>query len=39
LAGFRTVKITDRKCKVDWAEFIKEIADEHYQTEKTLSVI
>jgi len=30
LAGFRTVKITDRKCKVDWAEFIKEIADEHY---------
>ena len=32
LAGFRTVKITDRKCKVDWAEFIKEIADEHYHS-------
>jgi len=27
LAGFRKVKITTKKCKVDWAEFIKEIAD------------
>lgn len=27
LAGFRMVKITENKCKVDWAEFIKEISD------------
>ena len=30
LVGFLKVKITDKKCKVDWAEFIKEIADEYY---------
>jgi len=30
LAGFRTVKITENKCKVDWAEFVKEIADTYY---------
>jgi hypothetical protein len=30
LAGFRTVKITENKCKVDWAEFAKEIADIHF---------
>ena len=27
LAGFRKVKITENKCKTDWAEFIREIAD------------
>lgn len=30
LSGVRKVKITQNKCKVDWAEFIKEIADQHY---------
>lgn len=30
LAGKRFVKITDQKKKVDWAEFIKEIADIYY---------
>ena len=30
LAGFRTVKITENKCKVDWAEFAKEIVDIHF---------
>jgi len=30
LAGFRTVKITEKKCKIDFAEFVKEIADTHY---------
>jgi hypothetical protein len=39
LAGFRTVKITDRKCKVDWAEFIKEIADEHYPEAKLITLV
>ena len=27
LAGFRMVKVTWSKCKVDWAEFIKELED------------
>jgi len=39
LAGFRTVKITDRKCKVDWAEFIKEIADEHYPEADVITLV
>jgi hypothetical protein len=30
LKGKRYVKITERKTKADWAEFIKEIADEYY---------
>lgn len=30
LKGFRKVKVTTKKCKVDWAEFIKEIADNLY---------
>lgn len=39
LAGFRTVKITDKKCKVDWAEFIKEIADEHYPKAEVITLV
>jgi hypothetical protein len=39
LAGFRTVKITDRKCKVDWAEFIKEIADVHYPEVELITLV
>jgi hypothetical protein len=39
LAGFRTVKITDKKCKVDWAEFIKEIADEHYPKVELITLV
>jgi hypothetical protein len=39
LAGFRTVKITDKKCKVDWAEFIKEIADEHYPEAEVITLV
>ena len=30
LAGKRYVKITERKTKKDWAEFIREIADNQY---------
>jgi hypothetical protein len=39
LAGSRTVKITDTKPKVDWAEFIKEIADEHYPDAELITLI
>jgi len=39
LAGFRTVKITDTKRKVDWAEFMKEIADEHYPDAELITLI
>jgi len=39
LAGFRKVKITDKKCKVDWAEFIKEIADEHYPKAEVITLV
>jgi len=39
LAGFRTVKITDTKRKVDWAEFIKEIADEHYPEAELITLV
>jgi hypothetical protein len=30
LRGKRYVKVTERKTKTDWAQLIKEIADEHY---------
>jgi len=39
LAGFRKVKITDRKCKVDWAEFIKEISDEYYPDVELITLV
>ena len=34
LAGFRKVKITESKCKTDWAEFIREIADTYPDANK-----
>jgi hypothetical protein len=39
LAGFRKVKITDKKCKIDWAEFVKEIADEHYPETDVITLV
>jgi hypothetical protein len=39
LMEFRTVKITDKKCRVDWAEFIKEIVDEHYPEAELLTLV
>jgi len=39
LAGFRKVKITDKKCKVDWAEINKEIADEHYPKAEVITLV
>jgi hypothetical protein len=39
LAGFRTLKITDRKCKIDWAEFVREIADTHYPGAELITLV
>ena len=39
LAGFRMVNITDRKCKVDWAEFIKKIAEEYYPEVEIITLV
>lgn len=39
LAGFRTVKITQKKCKVDWAEFVREIADTHYPGAELITLV
>jgi hypothetical protein len=30
LEGWRHVKVTDRHTKLDWAQLIKELVDEHY---------
>jgi hypothetical protein len=34
LAGTRTVKVTERKTKLDWAYFVEEIADRNESAEK-----
>ena len=39
LAGFRTVKITDKKCKIDWAELIREIADTQYPQAELITLV
>jgi len=39
LAGTRTVKITERKTKLDWACFIEEIAAQHEAAEKITLVM
>ena len=39
LAGKRIVKITERKTKVDWAEFIKQIADDYEDAERITLVM
>lgn len=31
LTGKRYVEVTERKTKVDWAEFVKQIADDWYK--------
>ena len=38
LAGRRIVKVTKRKTKVDWAEFIKDI-DDHYPKAKRITLV
>ena len=39
LAEFRKVKITQKKCKVDWTEFIKEIADQLYPKADKITLV
>jgi hypothetical protein len=39
LAGKRTVKVTERKTKVDWARFVAEIAREHSDAERITLVM
>jgi transposase len=39
LAGKRSVKVTERKTKKDWAVFIKEIADNYNQAKKITLVM
>lgn len=39
LAGRRYVQVTKRKTKVDWAAFIKQIADEHYPSAERIRLV
>lgn len=40
LAGKRHIKITDRRTKIDWAHYIKELTDTHYtDAEKIILVM
>lgn len=39
LTGMRYVDVTERKTKVDWAEFIKKIADEWYKDAKKITLV
>jgi hypothetical protein len=39
LKGKRYVKITERKTKIDWAQFIKEIADQYYPHAEKITLI
>jgi len=39
LAGKRIVKVTGRRTKKDWAEWIKEIVDKHYSNAELITLI
>jgi hypothetical protein len=39
LEGWRPVKVTDRHTKVDWAQLIKELVDEHHPKKKIILVM
>jgi hypothetical protein len=39
LAGKRYVMVTERKTKIDWARFIKEIADKYYPAAKKIRLV
>lgn len=39
LAGKRLVKVTDRRTKKDWAEWIKEIVDEQYPSVEKITLV
>jgi hypothetical protein len=38
LEGWRHVKVTDRHTKLDWAQLIKELVDEHYPKKKIVAI-
>ncbi len=38
LAGMRMTKVTERNTKVDWAQFLQEIA-EHYQAARKITLV
>lgn len=39
LAGTRVTKTTDRRTKIDWAHFMKELVDEHYQDAEKIILV
>jgi hypothetical protein len=39
LRGKRYVKVTERKTKIDWAIFLKELADKHYPHAKKIKLV
>jgi DDE superfamily endonuclease len=39
LEGWRYVKVTDRHTKIDWAELIKELVDEHYPKKRKIVLV
>lgn len=39
LDGWRQVKVTDRHTKVDWAELIKDLVEEHYPDKRTIVLV
>ena len=39
LEGWRHVKVTDRRTKVDWAVAMRELVDEHFPHAKTITVV
>ena len=39
LGGKRVLKVTDQRTKIDWANFIKELVDEHYPDAKKVVLV
>ncbi len=39
LLGIRVVKVTKRRTKIDWAQFIKELADIHCKDAKKITLV
>ncbi len=39
LAGWRQVRVTDRRCRKDWATFVKELADGRYNDATTFVLV
>ena len=39
LEGWRHVKVTDRRTKVDWAEAVRELVDDHFPKAKRITIV